>query len=89
MTQENNRAVIRGQEVGFLSGLRSARKAADISQADLARALGTSRESISAWESGKYWPSASVLPMLAEACRCRIEDLYLPDEEGSEQDEEK
>ncbi len=88
MTQESNRTVIRGQEVGFLSGLRSCRKAADISQADLARALGTSRESISAWESGKYWPSASVLPMLAEACRCRIEDLYLP-EEGSEPDEEK
>ena len=60
----------------YLCGLKPRRKAAKLTQADLARALETTRESIRGWELGLYWPSAQVLPEMAKALGCTIEELY-------------
>lgn len=71
----------------YLRGLKPRRKAAGLTQADLAREIGTTKESIRAWESGLYWPSAQHLPGMAQALACRIEELYqppkAPEREGS------
>jgi len=60
----------------YLSGLKNARKASGLTQAELARKIGTNKESIRTWEKGDYWPSAVWLPKLAEVLNCKIEDLY-------------
>ena len=60
----------------YLAGLKRARKTAGMTQTDLARAVGTNKESIRTWENGAYWPSAVWLPKLAEALGCSIDDLY-------------
>src|SRR5690242_8030414 len=40
--------------------LRAARLLADMEQADIAKALGVARQTVSAWESGRTEPSASL-----------------------------
>jgi len=65
----------------YLKGLRRCREAAKLTQADLAKAAGTSRQCIQKWEYGRCWPSAEWIPKLAAACGCRMEDLY----EGTEE----
>ena len=65
----------------YLSGLKPMRKKAGLTQTELARATGATRQSILQWETGDYWPSASWLPKLARACGCSIEELYYPPEE--------
>ena len=68
---------------GFLAGLRPMRKAAGLTQAQLARTVGTSKECIRAWELGLYWLSAAWLPALATALQCQIEQLYEAEEDGA------
>ena len=60
----------------YLVGLKPRRKAAKLTQTDLARVLETTKESIRGWELGLYWPSAKVLPEMAKALGCTIEELY-------------
>ena len=68
----------------YLSGLKPMRKKAGLTQTELARATGATRQSILQWETGERWPSAEWLPALAAACRCEMADLYGPaDQEGS------
>ena len=68
----------------YLRGLRPCRKAAGLTQADLARAVRTSRQNIQKWESGDCWPSAAWIPKLADVCQCRMEALYEEHPEGGE-----
>ena len=56
-----------------------------LTQADLARELGTTKESIRAWESGLYWPSAQFLPGMARTLGCSIEELYHEPEVSSDE----
>ena len=68
-----------------LAGLKACRKRAWISQEELAKITGISRQSIAQWEQLRFWPSAFMLPKLANALRCSIEELYLgPREENPE-----
>ena len=71
------------KQTEYLYGLKPRREARGLTQRELADLIGGDRESIRAWETGVYWPSAQYLPKLAAALGCRMEDLYrLPGEDG-------
>lgn len=55
--------------------LKAARKAAGMSQAQLAEAIGCQQVHISRWESGKHEPGALTLKKMAEVLGCMMEDL--------------
>lgn len=57
-------------------GIKIMRELADMSQEDLSRQLGVVRQTVSMWETGKACPSATMLPRIARALGCTIEDLY-------------
>ena len=59
-----------------LEGLAPRRKAARLTQFQLAERIGVERGALAMWEIGKSWPSAQLLPALAELLSCSIEDLY-------------
>jgi DNA-binding XRE family transcriptional regulator len=56
--------------------LRIARAERDLSQTDLARAVGVSRQTISSIETGQYGPSALLALRLAAALGVRLTDLF-------------
>jgi len=74
-------AAVEEMKTRYLAGLKPRRKNAKLTQTDLARMLGTTKESIRGWEIGLYWPSAKVLPEMAQALDCTIEELYIPPED--------
>lgn len=47
-------------------------------QADLAAALGVSRQTVISLEKGKYDPSLPLAFRIAEAFGCKIEDVFQP-----------
>lgn len=64
-----------------LEGLQPRRKAAGMTQADVAEALGIERATVGMWETGTSWPSARILPDLAGLLCCSIDELYEAPEE--------
>ena len=48
----------------------------DMTQADLARMIGVSRQSINAIEKGKYVPSAVLALKIAEVFKKSVEDIF-------------
>ena len=68
-----------------LEGLQPRRKALGMTQADLAAQLGVERATVGMWETGTSWPSARVLPDLADLLCCSIDALYsAPGEDGED-----
>lgn len=67
----------RNGQLGGLDGLRACQKRLNITTNELSRRTGITKESIRAWRCGLYYPSAHYLPILANALRCSIEELYL------------
>ncbi|EMA50947.1 MULTISPECIES: helix-turn-helix transcriptional regulator [Halococcus] len=65
--------------------IRQRRNVDDLSQADLAAAVGVSRQTINAIERERYDPSIELAFELACHFDCRIEDLFDPELDGSEQ----
>ncbi len=59
--------------------IRTLRKAAGISQAELAQSLGYGQPNICAWERGRSQPPTDMLPALARALGCTIDDLFEKD----------
>lgn len=57
-------------------GLRYYRKAAGYTQSALAAELNVERAALAMWEIGRSWPSAALLPRIAQLLNCSIEDLY-------------
>lgn len=55
--------------------LKRARKAAGMSQADLAEKVGCHQKDISRWESGLHEPGALTLKKMAQALGCSMDDL--------------
>lgn len=51
----------------------------DLTQAELAEAVGVSRQTINAIEVGRYDPSLELAFKLAVYFDCRIEDIFEPD----------
>lgn len=63
--------------------LREARRAAGLSQLQLAEALGTIQEQISRWECGVYAPVDAMRPRLAKALGSTVGDLFpYPDDDA-------
>ena len=60
--------------------LRVARAERDLSQEELARAAGVSRQTISSIETGMYGPSALLAFRLARALGARVDELFSLDE---------
>lgn len=65
--------------------LRKLRRSANITQEELGASVGVTRQTIISWESGDTWPAAPMLPKLAKALGCSIDDLFR--EETAAQDE--
>lgn len=59
--------------------IKELRKDAGLTQVQLADALGVSQSTVAAWESGEKYPRASILPALATALGCTVNDLYRSD----------
>ncbi|ELY97969.1 helix-turn-helix transcriptional regulator [Natrialba asiatica] len=59
--------------------LRVKRAEAEITQQELADAVGVSRQTIYAIEKSKYDPSLELAFKLAEYFECSIEELFEPD----------
>jgi len=59
--------------------LRQLREQKDMSQADLAAAVGVSRQTINAIERDRYDPSLELAFELADYFDCRIEELFDPE----------
>lgn len=58
------------------TGLARRRKAAGYTQEALAECLEVTRSALAAWETGRAWPPASLLPSIADVLLCSIDDLY-------------
>jgi putative transcriptional regulator len=64
--------------------LKVLRAERDWSQATLAAALGVSRQTANAIETGRYDPSLPLAFAIAKVFEVRIEDIFFPDQmEGS------
>lgn len=61
------------------NAVRERRTAAGWTQTELADALGVSRQTVHAVETGKYDPSLPLAFKLAALFACRIEDLFFPE----------
>ena len=64
------------------NNLKQIRTRLGLSQQDLAKIAGVSRQAISGVESGQYAPSATVALRLAKVLGCRVEDLFWLEEES-------
>lgn len=51
----------------------------DITQEELAREVGVTRQTINALERGRYDPSLELAFKLAEHFECTVEDLFTPE----------
>jgi putative transcriptional regulator len=61
------------------NAIRERRDAAGLSQADLAEAVGVTRQTINAIERERYDPSIELAFKLARHFDCHIEDLFDPE----------
>jgi putative transcriptional regulator len=68
-------------EIQVKSKLKILRAERDWSQAQLAEALGVSRQTVNAIETGKYDPSLPLAFKMAKLFESSIEDIFIPDEQ--------
>lgn len=61
-----------------MQGMKRLRKAAKMSQTELAAALGVGQSAVASWEAGLSYPTADKLPKIAETLGCTIDDLFSP-----------
>jgi len=69
--------------------LESLRHKRNINQYDLAKALGVSRQTISAIENGKYNPSLELAFAIADYFELKIEDIFFYERSSMCKNEEK
>lgn len=60
--------------------IRAYRKRKGYTQRELAGLLNVAEVTVSQWESGVRTPSGRILPALAIALGCQIDDLYEPED---------
>jgi len=59
-----------------MRAMKPLRLAADLSQRQLASAVGVTQGAVAQWEAGVCLPSAPKLPILARVLGCSIDALY-------------
>jgi len=64
------------------NNIRRYRKAANVSQKQLADALGIQQAAVSLWEHGRTTPRSNMIPALLQMLNISIEDLYGEDEQA-------
>jgi putative transcriptional regulator len=62
--------------IRLLNRLRVARAERDLSQGELARSVGVSRQTISSIETGQYCPSTLLAFRLARVLGVRVDELF-------------
>jgi putative transcriptional regulator len=62
--------------VRLMNRLRVARAEGELSQGQLARSVGVSRQTISSIETGQYCPSTLLAFRLAHVLRLRVDELF-------------
>ena len=71
--------------MSFTTRIKELRARYDLTQEDLAKAVGVRRETILYLEKGKYNPSLQLAHDVAKALRTTLDDLYIfKDEERDE-----
>ena len=60
--------------------LKSARALKDLSQDDLAKLVGVSRQTINAIEKGDYNPSINLCIAICKALGLKLDDLFWPED---------
>ncbi len=65
----------------FQSRLKALRAARGLSQGELADRVGLTRQAIYMIEAGRYLPNATTALRLAKALECRVEDIFLLEED--------
>lgn len=69
------------QDSELRNNLKQIRTRLGLSQQDVAKVAGVSRQTISGVESGQYAPSATIALRLAKALGCQVEDLFWLEED--------
>lgn len=64
----------------------SARSKTGMSQAKLAKAVGVTDAAVCQWETGKQLPRAALLPRIAKALNCTVDELLAPTQEKDLED---
>jgi putative transcriptional regulator len=67
---------------GLVNNLRRYRLLADLTQEEMAKRIGVTRQTVIAMEKGNYLPSVLLALRSAKLFGCRVEDLYVVDEHG-------
>ena len=68
--------------------LKELRKAKGITQTELAERLGIKRTTVSMWEMNASSPTARMIPALAAALECSIDELFREPEERAQESAE-
>lgn len=63
--------------------ITEARRSKNLTQLQLAGALGVTRSTVAMWESGESLPRADKLPQLAQILGCTIDDLFPRDNKAA------
>lgn len=74
VTDDTGKAIIAGENPKG-DAIREARKAAGLTQVQLAERLACTQNEVSRWESGARVPGADSLKRIAQALECRVEAL--------------
>ena len=64
--------------------VKAARAQRDLTQKDLADAVGVSRQTINAIEKGEYNPTIKLCLKICWALDCRLDDLFWEEKENEE-----
>ena len=59
-----------------MNNLRKLRLQAGLTQVQLAKKMKVTQASVTAWDTGKSFPTGDKLPKLAKILGCSIDDLY-------------
>ena len=65
------------------------RRRAGLTVAQLAERMHCTKTTVYFWETDRTWPSAALLPELAEALGCTIDELFGADAEENTRKEEE
>ena len=65
-----------------MNGVMVKRKMKNMSQQQLADAVGVSQSTVAMWETGKRIPRGKMLKLLANSLGCTIDELFAGDGKG-------
>ncbi|MCM1055019.1 MAG: helix-turn-helix domain-containing protein [Bacteroides sp.] len=71
-------------EITISEVIRNKRRSMNISQVDLAEALGITVQAVSKWETGGSYPDITLLPKIAEIFELSLDKLFFGEKEAKE-----